>query len=220
MKFYFTIALETTMTNEPTDIFKKELFEKFKKTNQNFGRGSYYQGFEPWGIPGQRPTKLRFDTYKLRDILSKDQDVLDIGCNVGFFDNYISEFVKSVDGIDFNEKLIEIANDFKKHTGCQNANFFVDSFEKFNTQKTYDVVLSLAIHWHLQMTFENYINKIDSILNSGGYLLIESHDPYKEDSDWKQKINYIISKNYSEVSSGNIKDDNKIYRVFNILKKA
>ena len=47
--------------------------------------------------------------------ITKNKNVLDIGCNVGFVILSLSKVIKSGYGFDINPYLIEIANTVKNH---------------------------------------------------------------------------------------------------------
>lgn len=49
--------------------------------------------------------------------------VLDIGCHVGFYSFYISNYAFSVMGIDWSRDLIKVANTAKKKLGVKNVEF-------------------------------------------------------------------------------------------------
>ena len=104
----------------------------------------FYQGFEELEIDGWRPSKKRFNSYKINDYLSEKKVALDIGSNCGFFSLYVSKFVKQIDGVEINPYLINIANDVKQYTKSLNSNFFNSSFENFFTEKKYDVIFSIS----------------------------------------------------------------------------
>ena len=79
---------------------KAVLTEILLSEKQVFGRGEFYQSCEEIGIPGQRPTTDRYKIYGLDEHLSPGHNVLDIGCNCGFFTLLISSKVKRAVGIE------------------------------------------------------------------------------------------------------------------------
>lgn len=138
----------------------------------------FYQGFEELEIDGWRPSKKRFNSYKINDYLSQDKIVLDIGSNCGFFSLYVSKFVKQIDGVEINPYLINIANDVKQYIKSSNSNFFNSSFENFSIEKKYDVIFSLAndstIDKNTKFNFYEYLDKILNLLKKDGLLIFES----------------------------------------------
>lgn len=138
----------------------------------------FYQGFDEIGIVGCRPTEKRFERYDIRKHLSKDKTTLDIGSNCGFFSLYLSKFVKNVDGVEINPYLVAIANDTKEFLSINNVTFHNTEFEKFNSEKKFDLVLSFAndstIDDNTKIHLEEYIRKISLHLTNNGILLFES----------------------------------------------
>ena len=155
--------------NEQTKKWKYFIYAKEK---------GFYQGFEEINIDGWRPTEKRFKQYDIEKYLSTDSDVLDIGCNCGFFSLYSARFVKQIDGVEINPYLIAIAKDVKQYLEQSNANFFASSFENYQAKKTYDVIYSFAndstIDKNTKFNFEEYIEKIYNFLKINGYLIFES----------------------------------------------
>ncbi len=201
-----------------TLLFKDIIDDIYSRDVNGFGRKEYYQSYEALNIKGQRPTERRFVEYNLKKYLNKNQSVIDIGCNVGFFSLYISDYVKEIFGIDNNPILIDIANKTRDYVKKFNTTFSINDFHIFKTDKKYDVVLSFAVHLWVNMSFEEYAFKFMSLTKD--IIVIESHDPDKEDIDWSDKKRYFTNNGFTEVDNGSIKDDDKIFRLFSIFKKA
>ena len=138
----------------------------------------FYQGFEELEIDGWRPSGKRFQSYDIENFLSKERNALDIGSNCGFFSLFVSRFVKSIDGVEINPYLVNIANDVKEYLNISNANFYNSSFEEFSTQNRYDIIFSLAndstIDKNTKFNFNEYLNKVISLFNKKGILIFES----------------------------------------------
>ena len=129
-------------------------------------------------IDGWRPSEKRFARYDIEKYLSKTKSALDIGCNCGFFTIVVSRHVKHIDGVEINPYLVNIANDTKEFLKIQNASFITSSFEKYQADKKYDVIFSLAndetIDGNTKFTFKEYISKINDLLTEKGHLIFES----------------------------------------------
>jgi 2-polyprenyl-3-methyl-5-hydroxy-6-metoxy-1,4-benzoquinol methylase len=180
----------------------KRLDELTVKKGPSFGKGKFYQSYEPLGIIGQRSTEDRFDQYKIKNILKPDFKVLDIGCNCGFFSLYVARYVKLVHGIEPNKALIEageIVSDYLKVDKCK---FIRKGFSGFKSEQRYDLILSLAAHKWVKMSLEIYIDKIISHLEPNGYLFIESHHLGLYDSNWKGKLQIIKSRGFKQLWKG------------------
>jgi predicted TPR repeat methyltransferase len=155
----------------------------------------FYQGFDEIKINGCRPTELRFERYQINPYLSKDKTALDIGCNCGFLTIHLSKFLKHIDGVEINPYLTNIGMDTKEYLEIKNLDFHNLSFEKFETDKKYDIIFSLAndntIDGRTEFTFIEYITKIQNLLKLNGLLMWEtvSMDTYDPELfDPKRKI--------------------------------
>ena len=70
------------------------------------------------------------DIYHVKRYLKTTDEVLDIGCNCGFLDIQLNEYVKSIKGIDVESLFIEIANRTKEYVGVSNVQFAVMDFKE------------------------------------------------------------------------------------------
>lgn len=180
----------------------KRLNELVVEKGPSFGKGKFYQSYEPLDIIGQRSTEDRFDQYKIKTILKPDFKVLDIGCNCGFFSLYVARYVKLVHGVEPNKALVEagkIVSDYLKLDKCK---FIRKGFSGFQSKQKYDLVLSLAAHKWVKMPLAGYIDKIKSHLEPKGYLFIESHHLGLYDNDWKYKLKLIKSRGFTQLWKG------------------
>ena len=197
--------------------FINSIYLALNKENQQFGRGLFYQSFERFLIKGQRPTEFRFYTYGLDKFLKKEYEVLDIGCNCGFFSLYASEYVKCIDGVEFNQALIDIANETKNYLSVENCNFYCADFNNFSIDKKYDVIFSFAVHHWIGMSMEEYSLKLESYLNTNGLVVFESQNVESVDKDFEEKISEFCRDKFKIINSGEIMDDKDILRNYKIL---
>lgn len=141
----------------------------------------FYQGFEEIKIDGWRPSEKRLERYKIGKYLTKTKYALDIGCNCGFFTIVVSRYVKHIDGVEINPYMVAIANDTKEFLKIQNASFMTSSFEKYQTDRRYDVIFSLAndetIDGNTKFTFKEYMEKINHLLTHDGIVVFETVSP-------------------------------------------
>ena len=199
-----------------TDVLRGIL----KTQSQQFGRGTFYQSFEDEGIKGQRPTTERFQTYELKKYLKPEMNVLDIGCNCGFFSLYASRFVKTIDGVEFNPSLVKIANISKLLLKIENATFTQGDFNKVRLEKKYDFIFSFAVHYWIGQDITQYAQTLWNLLNNNGYILFESQNIEKQDADWDKKTKAFFEAGFEEVSKGSLCDDGVIKRKFSLFRKS
>jgi 2-polyprenyl-3-methyl-5-hydroxy-6-metoxy-1,4-benzoquinol methylase len=154
---------------EQNDKWESFVYAKQKK---------FYQGLDEIEIDGCRSSEIRYERYAIDRYLSKEKTALDIGCNCGFFTIYVSKMLKCIEGVEINPYLIKIAKDTKDFLEKNHVEFFATSFEKFKTEKKYDIIFSLAndetIDGNTKFTFKEYIEKICKLMKSDGYLIFET----------------------------------------------
>ena len=211
--------IENIDQNNSLYNFKNKIRDIYAKEHQDFGNGIFYQSYEPLGIKGFRPTEDRFHIYGIEAFLSKDKTVLDVGCNCGFFDNYVAKYVKSIMGLDVNRSLVDIAQRTASFLGNDNLTFVSCPYTKFRSKQKYDVIFLLAIYRWAQMDYTDFCDKTLSFLKDDGTILLESHNmPWekskKRNFPYKRICNYLTSKNLKMVKNGSIAK-----RKFSIWKK-
>jgi len=186
----------------------------------------YYQSFLALNIDGERSTENRIKQYKLNSYLSHEKTALDIGCNSGFFSLIISDNLKKIDGVEINPFLIDMGNEVKQFINNTNCSFFVTSFEKYFSDKKYDLIFSLAndetIDGNTKFTFEEYIEKIFHLLLRNGILIFESQaaDAYNKNK-FKPKLEFLLEK-FNILEERIVSSEYPINvpnRIFMILKK-
>ena len=190
------------------------------KNSQAFGEGKFYQSFPRIKLEGERPTDIRIEKYDLKQYLSKKVDVLDIGANDGFIDLEISSEVKSVLGIEYNEKLVEIAHAAKDILKIDNVDFVCDDYNHWKTvnHRKFDIIFSFAIHIWIGTTPEEYAKDIYQMLNNNGVFFFESQT-------FESDIKYVdYCKEFKRIGLRKLReedfcDDGKTNRRFTVFTK-
>ena len=173
--------------------------EKLLMKVLNGGSDDFYQSLKELGIKGSRDSDERFEKYDLKKYLKKDFEVLDIGCNKGFFSIITSRFVKRVTGIDNKTINIKIGKIALKKLNISNVKLMRYDFKKFKTNKKYDVIYSFAIHHWVGMSFDAYIKKLDFMLKDKGLIVFESHDLTSLDLYLEPKLSIFKELGFKEV---------------------
>lgn len=203
-------------TNKISKI-EYELRKDFLKKTEQFGTTDFYQNYPPLKMSGSRNTISRLKTYNLLSKVNKKMTALDIGGNICFFSIYLSKYLKHIDVVEQNKNLTDIGLKLMKYEKIKNVKIYNQDFKKFKSNKKYDLILSLAIHKWVGLTFEKYLNKISCFMHKDTLLLLESHAIYYNDGDYlKDKINNF---NFLKIiDSGIVDDHNGISREFYFLK--
>ena len=174
---------------------KPRLFELHRELNallvqatsswksHDYGEGYFYQGLQALGITGLRDTDARVEAMDLKRRV-RDQSVLEIGCNSGFLSLAIAADAERVVGFDINPHLIRMAMRAADFLERDNVSFHQSSFEAFETEERFDVVLSFANHstadGNTEQSLEDYFARCAELTRPGGRLLFESHPPAHE----------------------------------------
>lgn len=169
----------------------------------------FYQSLPMLDIDGLRPTDQRIKTYGLMNFLKPDMNMLDIGCNVGFFDFSLAGHVKSVLGIEYDKEYVDFAKEAGKILDMSTVEIVQADFNEWvkNNTRKFDVILSFAVHHWLGASPEGYIEILDNLLNPGGYVVFESHISA---TGWNEfaKFSEVFMKNgFEKYSSGSIDED-------------
>lgn len=169
-----------------------------------------YQAYAKLGILGKRSTEKRVATYGLPHLLNNNMRVLEFGCNCGFLSLEISKLVSDVTAFDIDPAYIAIGNLTKGYLGINNCELFTSPVKDFNSSKTFDCIVSCAVHGWAELGFRQYTAKILSLLKPNGLLLFESHE-IDAHPDWSSKKAYLL-KYFNLIRSGLIDDvDDSMY---------
>lgn len=169
--------------------------------------GQYPQGLKALGIVGRRDSDFRYGLYDIDGYLNDKLDVLDIGCNCGFFSYLLSRKVRSVTGIDIDPLLINVADMAIEALNVDNCTFIVQDFAKFHPINQYDLVIASQVHHWISLSFTEYADLLKGVVKDGGYLLFESHDTDTVDFDIARKVHALAVRGFSVVHSGQWVED-------------
>ncbi|MEK6895260.1 MAG: class I SAM-dependent methyltransferase [Nanoarchaeota archaeon] len=103
------------------------------------------------------------DLEKLKD---KDKKVIDLGCGLGEFEEYLSKRFKEILAIDFSKEMIESA--IKNNNSLRNVKFEVADMTNLNFKNEFDIAFSIN-----SLISEN-ISNIDKMLENVHNLLKEN----------------------------------------------
>lgn len=140
------------------------------------------------------------------------KNVLDIGSNEGGMLFAIANKISHGVGIDFNSKLVNVANKLKSYYGTHNVDFYVFDLEKeplkclasFLKQERVDICFLLSVCCWIK----NWKQVIDTVYRISDTLLFESNG-YKKDQTGQ--INYLKKKYLKVTLLSEISDDDPKY---------
>ena len=197
------------------------------KNNHNdlydYGEGFFYQSVPKINLKGLRNTQKRIDKLNLNKYL-ENKNFLDIGTNGGAIPLSLNNNFKNGVGIDYNSSLINVAKIIQNYLEIKNLEFICGDFLKYEFNKKFEVILSLANHSTFDKGLNDinqYFQKLNSLIDQNGILIIESHNPlYEKNETFMEIINQLKDK-YEIIDNGiykfgNFYDQNRTYF---ILKK-
>lgn len=195
-----------------------ELKKYYLKKARGYSSLNFYQSYPPLRVRGARPTLSRFLIYDLEQYLNKKQRILDVGGNTGFFSLFVSGKVKEIDVLEIDESFCYVCRRLAKYEKIKNVNVINEDFNHFNPAKKYDMIFSFAVHNHTKMQFEDYMNKLFSMLNKNGIILIESHPiGYRKEDKLKKSLEEL--NNVEIIKKGKLDDDGRLRTFFYVKKK-
>jgi len=142
----------------------KEEALQFQKWMYNIG----YSSLDDW-TEYQRFIRLERVRW-IHEHLKPDDVVLDVGCGEGFIARRIIEQVKEVVGIDISEEGIRRAKRVNNH---HRIKYLVQSFEDFNSDRKFDVILMYELLEHIYDA-ESANRKATDLLKENGLLAIST----------------------------------------------
>ena len=102
------------------------------------------------------------------------RNVLEVGPNKGhLFERYYSQTKKYMllePNAHFEKYYVKLQ---KKHPNLQ---YKIGGFETFSTDEKFDTIVMMAVISHIKMASKDIVDKIDSLLNKDGFLIVETNN--------------------------------------------
>jgi 2-polyprenyl-3-methyl-5-hydroxy-6-metoxy-1,4-benzoquinol methylase len=122
------------------------------------------------------------------------RNVLEVGPNKGaLFAKYYPQTKKYT--------LLEPNEHFEKYyiklqRRHQNLHYEIGGFEDFSIDETFDTIVMMAVISHIKLDSQTIFGKIDSLLNRGGYLIIETNNT-------KRNLDVLVlcDRNYEKIEA-------------------
>ena len=101
----------------------------------------------------------------------QQKSAIEIGCYPGRYLSVLGDLGYIANGIDFCKQVETLAASFKK-SGYRVGEFWEEDFEKFQTERKFDVVASFGFIEHFY-NFEDIVLKHAALVNRNGCLVLE-----------------------------------------------
>ncbi|MDR2527221.1 MAG: methyltransferase domain-containing protein [Rickettsiales bacterium] len=205
------IYLEFIVKTFPNAL--KKFNEFIPKLFNNNSSWEQYQSYSLLNFDKGKDTDERLKQYDLCNYLKKDDEILDIGCNTGFIDLTISNKVKNILGIEFEQNLVDIGNKVKDFVEIKNVEFRQADFNKFEIDKKFDFIFSFAVHHWIGMDLDAYGEKIYNLLKEKGKVIFETRniEDLRSDFDYEDKIQKFIKNRFKIIKGDFLTVTGKYY---------
>ncbi|GHU76408.1 hypothetical protein FACS189461_3940 [Spirochaetia bacterium] len=161
-------------TSDP-QVFTKKLQRMQKQTaySKYWAEKEEFNTAEDW--PAHYKIMIEWFNQKIIPLLNKDMNIADMPCANGELTFYFSKYVKSIDGFDISEKMLNLAKQRAEKQGITNINFQQADAQTIVFNKQYDVfmLLWLLMYIHDKGKVNDILKKIYDTLPPGGYLVVK-----------------------------------------------
>ncbi|NQV00350.1 MAG: class I SAM-dependent methyltransferase [Parcubacteria group bacterium] len=145
---------------------------KMKRENlKNLNTSEFMNRFWKSAIDNnQLPEQLGHYENEVLEYIGNEQSVLDVGCGVGKFLNYLATNFENMDlcGVDISE----VAIDYAKNNYSDKITFLtIDNIKDFDPRKMYDIIVLHQILEHMEDP-ENFLKEVLKHLKVSGKVII------------------------------------------------
>jgi SAM-dependent methyltransferase len=181
------------VTNQQSDWFidglpglHRQISDILRRQKTEYGSLQYFYGY-PYqalgilNVYGERGTEERFDAYGIADLVTREDRVLDIGCNCGFMAVLTAYRTGcSAVGIDINPYMAEIGTACARYLRLENrVTIMPGRIQEFSDRQPFTVVFSFATHWtddfNYRVPLREHFERCYSYLARNGLLVFETH---------------------------------------------
>lgn len=154
--------------------------------------------------------------------VTKGKEILDVACGTGvMIDYYLERDVKSITGVDFSDKMCEIAS--AKYKNYSNVRIICEDTEEYKSDIKYDTIIVYNSFPHF-MNPDRLISHLSGLLKKDGILTVAHGMPRDSINSHHSNVSYEIKTDlidanqlanifsrYLQVTS--IISDDKMYQV-------
>lgn len=186
-----------------------------KKSGSTYSGELYSSGYHTLKLKnktlkGQRNPEERFKNVPFD---FKNKSVLDIGSNQGGMLNACAKEIKFGIGVDFDTRMVNVANRIKEHSDNKNLQFYVFDIEKEKLAYLKDLIpvnkVDICFLLSVCMWVKNWKELLNFVKEISTELLFESNG---NDQQQQEQINYL-KKIYTDVDLINeISDDDPLQK--------
>ncbi len=136
----------------------------------------------------------------IKPYLSKDLDMLELGCGIGRWSRVFSKHVNLLDAYDYSDSFIELAQQISERENITNINFKSSDVSDIRPEKKYNFIVSVALLHYLNETqFKKAIELFKNFLNKGGIAILRESFGYKKRFELHGYYSDVLSDEYNAV---------------------
>jgi len=109
------------------------------------------------------------DAETLKEFVSPNSTVLDLGCGIGRVDKYLSTYCQRICAVDVSDRMLYLAR--RRLAGFKNIEFYRNNGHDLSEfgDGTFDFVFALLVFHHLEKNHaKTYLHEIFRVLSNGG----------------------------------------------------
>lgn len=136
----------------------------------------------------------KFIDEKVMPLVKNTDIICDVGCASGEFTYMFAPKCKYVEGIEYFQKYVDVANNYAKENEINNICFYQGDINNYNFEKKYNHILFMGGLPHI-LNEKNVIlilNKLYNALDKDGYLTIKCDITDNENNLYKIGLNHSV----------------------------
>ena len=173
-----------------------------KKSGSSYDGVQYDVGYHSFNINGRefRGQRDPIQRFAKVDYDFSGKTVLDIGCNQGGMIHAIADQIAHGVGIDYDSRMINVANRIRAYNGSTNTDFFVFNLEDESLEYINDLLpdrpLDICFLLSVAMWIENWRDVVRFCHKNAEHLLFESNGKVEQ----QQEQIAFLEETYSNVT--------------------
>jgi len=168
--------------------------------------------------------------YLEASIFAKDKIVLDLGCNIGYGTNILSNHAKTIFGVDISSNAIQMAKVTYQNSNI-NFKYFDGNTLPFEDNK-FDLIVSFQVIEHI-VDYDLYFNEMERVLSPDGIVIfttpnsklrikkgLKPWNPFHVREFTAKELKFLLSLYFSMVEIKGLYAKKELYNILNSSSKC
>jgi len=171
-----------------------------KRSASAYDGEGYDVGYHSFNIGGRKFKGQRDPTQRFANVEYDftGKTLLDIGCNQGGMIHEVADQIKHGVGIDYDSRMINVANRIRSYNNSQNVDFFVFNLEEEPLDMITDLLpegkVDIAFLLSVCMWFNNWKDVVKFVYDHSDALLFESNGKVEQQDEQIAYLNELYSR--------------------------